>query len=267
MCTSFVLYADKTTIGMNFDISERTIKIAMRGSDQLIVFQKDGPKFLPAFGINRNGTFMNLLMVDPHPAGQYRRGKNCIHIIRIFDNVLGGKTSPAALGAYLSDKTVVNVPNISVHSMVAGTDRCATIVEPGRAGVTLNGADTDFLVLSNFSLSDAAGLDYRQVTGSGADRYKRCYELLLETGDTLDVDRGFAILEETSQAGGDYPTQFSMLAIPEDRMVHFAIKRAFSRRYAFSFADETVRTVRGFDRQTHRVLDKKGVLLSELEQW
>jgi hypothetical protein len=72
MCTSFVLYSDKTYIGMNFDISDRPIKLSMRGTDQFLVFQKDGPSFFPAFGINRSGTFMNLLMVDPNEAGKYR---------------------------------------------------------------------------------------------------------------------------------------------------------------------------------------------------
>jgi hypothetical protein len=58
-----------------------------------------------------------------------------------------------------------------------------------------------------------------------------------------------------------------MLAVPEDGIVYFAIKREFSRRYAFSFADDTVRTGESFERQNHRVLDKKGVLLSELGKW
>lgn len=267
MCTSYVLYSDKTYIGMNFDISDRPIKLSMRGADQLLVFQKDGPRFFPAFGINRSGTFMNLLMVDSNEAGKYRRGKNCVHIIRIFDDVLGGQTSPVALSAFLRDKTVVNVPNISVHSMVAGRDRCAYVVEPGRTNIPFDSASRDFLVLTNFPLSDFVGRDYRDVTGSGADRYKTCYKMLSESKHAFNVDQGFAILEETSQSAGNYPTQFSMLAIPEGGIVYFAIKREFSKRYTFSFADNTVRTGEGFERQNHRVLDKKGVLLSELGEW
>jgi hypothetical protein len=267
MCTSFVLYSDKTYIGMNFDISDRPIKLSMRGTGQLLVSQKDGPSFLPAFGINRSGTFMNLLMVDPNEAGKYRRGKDCVHIIRVFDDVLAGQTSPVALGAYLRDKTVVNVPNTSVHSMVAGRDRCAYVIEPGRTNVSFDSVGGDFLVLTNFPLSDFVDRDYRDVTGGGADRYKTCYEMLSENKHAFNVDQGLAILEGTSQSAGDYPTQFSMLAVPEDGIVYFAIKREFSRRYAFSFADDTVRTGESFERQNHRVLDKKGVLLSELGKW
>jgi hypothetical protein len=267
MCTSFVLYSDRTYIGMNFDISDRPIKLSMRGADQLLVFQRDGPSFFPAFGINSSGTFVNLLMADPNEAGKYRRGKNCVHIMRVFDDVLGGQASPVDLSAYLRDKTVVNVPNISVHSMVAGSDRCAYVIEPGRTNISFDSTSSDFLVLTNFPLSDFVGRDYRDVTGSGADRYKTCYRMLSESKHAFDVDQGFAILEETSQSGGDYPTQLSMLAIPEDGIVHFAIENKFSKRYTFSFTDNTVRTGEGFERQNHRGLDKKGVLLSELGDW
>jgi hypothetical protein len=252
---------------MNFDISDRQIKLSMRGSDQLVVFQKDGHKFFPAFGINSNGTFMNLHIVDPNEAGKYRRGKNCVHIIRIFDDILNGQISPDALSDFLQGKTIVNVPNISVHSMVAGRDRCAYVVEPGRNSIPFDRASRDFLVLTNFPLSDYVDQDYHEVTGDGADRYKKCYKMLLESKNTFNADQGFAILEETSQSAGIFPTQFSMLAIPEGSIVYFAIKGEFSKRYTFSFADNTVRAGAGFEHQNHRKIDNKGVLLSELGEW
>jgi hypothetical protein len=267
MCTSFVLYSDKTYIGMNFDISDRPIKIGIKGADQLLVFQKDGSSFFPAFGINKKGTFMNLLMVAPNEAGRYRRGKNCVHIMRVFDDVLGGRTGPGELSVYLRDRTVVNVPNISVHSMVAGRDRCACVIEPGRANIPFDGVDRDFLVLTNFPLSDWIGRDDHDVTGSGADRYKICRRMLSENQHAFSVDQGFGILEATSQAGGGYPTQLSMLAVPEDGAVYFTIRRRFSRQYAFSFADNVVRTEEGFERPNHRIPGRKGVLLSELWAW
>ena len=262
-----MLYAAKTYIGMNFDIPDRPIKLTLKGTDQLLVLQKDGPKFFPAFGINKSGTFMNLLMVDPNEAGRYRRSKNCIHIMRVFDAVLDGKVSLDDLGAYLQDKAVVNVPGISVHSLVAGRGRCAHVVEPGRVNIPFDGTSSDFLVLTNFPLSDFVGQNYREVTGSGADRYKTCYRMLSESEHAFGIDQGFSILQETAQSTGDYPTQFSMLAIPEDDTVHFTIGREFSRRYAFSFADNAVRTNEGFKHQNHQALGKKGVLLSELGGW
>jgi hypothetical protein len=252
---------------MNFDISDRPIKLSLDEFDQLLIFQKDGSSFYPAFGINRSWTFMNLLTVDPNEAGKYRRGKGCVHIIRIFDDVLAGRISPDGLDSYLMDKTVVNVPEISVHSMIAGRDRRAYVVEPGRANIPFNGESSDFLVLTNFPLSDFIDRGYRDVTGSGAERYKNCFEMLSERKHAFNVDHGFAILEETSQSVGDYPTQLSMLAIPEEEIVYFAITRDFGKRFVFSFEDNTLRLPSGSTQQEGFILERKGILLSELEQW
>lgn len=60
MCTSFVLHADQTYIGMNFDIADRPISLSLKGLSLFLVQQKEGAQFLPAFGINRTGAFMNM---------------------------------------------------------------------------------------------------------------------------------------------------------------------------------------------------------------
>ena len=266
MCTSFVLYSDKTYIGMNLDISERPIALSLKGRDQFLVLQKEGPSFYPAFGLNRSGAFMNLLMVESNEAGKYRRGKDCVHIMRIFEGVLGGLIGPDALETLLREKTVVNVPSISVHSMVTGKDRYACIIEPGRTNIHLN-SSRSFLVLTNFPLSDFAESDYCAVEGAGADRHKTCYRMLLESQGAFRIDRGLAILEATAQVTGDWPTQFSMLAVPEDECLYFTLKRNYQKRYRFSFVDHVVQTDQGFARQQGHILDKKGTLLSELEQW
>lgn len=267
MCTSFVLYSDKTYIGMNFDISDRPISLNLKGGDQFLVMQKDGPSFLPAFGINAKGTFMNLMMVDPTGAGQYRRGKDCVHIIRIFEDVLGGKIDPEGLNQLLLDKAIVNAPAISVHSMVAGKNREALVIEPGRGNIYLDPAGENFMALTNFPLSVFQGTAYSDVTGCGAERYKTCCRMMSENQNGFSEDIGFAILEKTSQSRGDFPTQFSMLAVPEDEVVYFMLKRDFRRRFAFSFGDHNIRTENGFEIQKNRLLDKKAILLSELEQW
>lgn len=264
MCTSFVLYADKTYIGMNFDISDRPIKLCMRGADQLVVYQHDGSRFYPSFGINRSGTFTNMLMVDPIEAGVYRRGKNCIHINRVFDDILAGDVAPDALSDFLRDKAVVNVPGFSVHSMVAARNRCAYVIEPGRGTLPFDSGRSDFLALSNFPLSDFADQDYRVVTGPGADRYRTCCAMLSERGHPFSVDQGFKVLAATSQADGHFPTQLSMLAIPEAGIVYFALARDYSRRYAFSFEDTTIRIDAGFHDKNVRRLDGRGITLAEL---
>ena len=173
MCTSFVLCADKTYIGMNFDIFDRPILLSLKGSDQLIVLQYDGAGFQHAFGINQSGTFMNMLMVEPNEAGKYRRGKDCIHVSRLFDEILGGKFDPASVDRLLIEKAIVNGPAmVSVYNMLAMVGRQVWVVEPGRGVIPFGVTGNDFMALTNFPLSDFIGRDYSQVTGGGADRYK-----------------------------------------------------------------------------------------------
>jgi len=261
MCTSFVLYeGDKTFTGMNFDISDRPIKLALKGSEQLIVYQQEGGRFLPAFGFTASGTSMNLLMVEANEAGQYRRGKGCVHIIRLFDEVLDSKVALADLDAYLADKTVVNVPGISVHSLVAGVDRQAIVVEPGRGNIPFDRASQDFMLLTNFPLVDFVGRDVGEVRGAGAERYRTGYNMLCGRRQPFTVDQGMAILQETAQPAGNYPTQLSMLAAPDEGIIHFWVQRDFSRRYTFHFVDWTVRV----REEPERAVTKKGLLLSEL---
>ncbi len=103
------------------------------------------------------------------------------------------------------------------------------------------------------------------MTGVGADRYKTCYQMLLRYKRAFSITRGFSTLKATAQATGDYPTQFSMLAIPEDAVVYFALKRDFAKRYVFSFRDHCIRLEQGRERNSWK-LDNKGLPLSDFER-
>lgn len=260
MCTSFVLHRNNTFIGMNFDISERPIKLSLVNGEQFIVYQKEGVKFFPAFGINRRGIFMNLLMVAQSDAGQYRRSKDVVHIIKLFEGLLGGQISPQNLDELLAEKTVVNVPKISVHSIVVGESHQAWVIEPGRGEIRLDQTGKDHLALTNFPLMDFFGKDC-EVSGYGAMRYQTCMGMLANAPEDFSVAQGFEILAATAQADGDFPTQMSMMAVPEDEKLWFCVQRDFLQRYEFSFADQTLRVEGG----KNFVLDKKGILLSELK--
>ncbi len=266
MCTSFVLYAGQTYIGMNFDISARPIKFTLPNADQLLVQQKDGEHFYPAFGLNRQGVFMNLQMVAPHPAGMYRRGKHYVHIMKVFADVLSGALAPDTIESRLAGKTIVNVPNHSVHSLVAGPQRAACVIEPGR-GIVRLAAASDVLALTNFSLGDVVGSDAKTVTGESAGRYQTCCRLVMEYQPHFSVDCGFAVLAATMQTEGDFPTQLSMVAVPEHEQVYFTIGQDVRKRYRFSFADQMIQTEAGFAQPQSRKLDRKGVLLAELQHW
>ncbi len=267
MCTSFVVHSDTTLIGMNFDISTRPIKFVLKDDDQLLILQKDNGQFLPAFGMNSSGTFMNLIMVNPTEEGKYRRGKNCVHIMKLLDVVLSNRVELSQLKDFLEDNTIVNVPNYSVHSMISGRDRKTFVVEPGRENIDMDSIDRDFVVLTNFSLKDKMVQADTHVSGDGHDRYRKAYDTLIRNTESFDVETGFALLQETVQHHGDYPTQLSVMFIPDEHKVYFTLNGEFEKVFAFSFANKQISTSKGFANDSSSVLSKKGILLSELETW
>ncbi len=266
MCTSFVVKGDRTWIGMNFDISARPIKLVYQKDSQLLVMQEEQGQYLPAFGINQKGTFMNLHMVEANAAGAYRRGKDCVHIMRLFEDVMGEKLAPGEVTSFVNDHLIVNVPGHSVQSLVAGTE-VACVVQPGRQVIEITSSDRQTLVLTNFSLSDAKEKDSPVSDAPGADRYRIVSERLASLQTVLDVETSFSILEDAVQQGGDFPTQLSLVVLPEERLVHFALHGNFAKTYCFSFDDRHIRTTKGFFSPKECILPRKGLLISELAGW
>ena len=266
MCTSFVVHSQKTFIGMNFD-NKNPVKIMLKDNNQFLALVNENGQFLPSFGCNSNGTFMNTLMVDSSDQGEYRRGKNVIHIMRLLEEILGEKIQFDLLNNILNDKQIVNVPNYSVHSMIAGKNKKAYIVEPGRSNIDISLLNTSFLVLTCFPLSEYIDTSYTEVEGLGAERYKKAYEMILKNEEIFSVETCFSILKETKQENGEYPTQFSMVLIPEDNVIYFAINGDFTKVFEFSFLHNEIRTKYGFHGENILQLSKKGILLSELENW
>lgn len=265
MCTSFVKYADKTYIGMNFDISDRPIQFKLAYKQALLISQDDGTGFKASFGINHAGAFMNLQLVDPTPSAVYKRSSSNIHIFKIFEAVLDNKVTPATLMDMIGDKRLVNVPNLSLHSLITGPGRDACIIEPGRSRQPITRGKNDYLLLTNFPLADENGDLTGVVQGDGADRYTACAALL--PGAAFSVDQGFAALAASAQTGGDWPTQVSILAVPEDEQVYLSLRHDYSKRLVFSFADRTIRTDFGYAQPKSTTLPVNGVLLSDLLAW
>lgn len=267
MCTSFVIHAERTYIGMNFDISERPIQLSFKKQSELRIAQKEAGQFLPVFGINREGCFMNLQMVEPDEQAVYRRAKNSMHIIKLLDHVLADQPDQPALGQILQEKTILNVPNISVQSLITQPDRSVTVLEPARANMSFAKEQKRFVALTNFRLSEFQDQPYSEVYGDGAERYTTCYRLLEQYQDEFSLEQGFATLAATAQQEGDFPTQLSMLALLDDGLVYFALQRDFQKLFEFSFESGLLQTFQGFTSQQQHDLNKSPITIAQLAAW
>ncbi|WP_332556781.1 linear amide C-N hydrolase [Clostridium sp.] len=266
MCTSFMINSPKTIIGMNYDGTDE-IKIMLKEDNQFLILLKVHGQFFHSFGINKSGIFMNTLMVTPNEQGKYRRGKNVIHMMKFFEHVMGETVKFQDLEGFLQTNTIVNVPNFNVHSMIVGKSGDTYIVEPGISNFHNSLFSDGPVVLTNFPMCHSICENYKEAKGTGEERYKKAYSMILEKNEAFSIEDGFAVLKETMQLHGEYPTRFSMVSILEDEEIYFATNGDFSKVFKFTFEDKKIITHMGFEKSNSSILSKKGILVAELENF
>jgi len=215
-------------VAMNFDTNGDPFSLSAKDPKQFVVLAGGAP----CFGVNSSGTFINHLMVDSNGNGLYKRGKNVVHTIKLITDILSGEIAWDTIGAFLSEKEIVNVPNNSCHSMIADKSGNVWIVEPGRGVIYSPADESPFCLMTNFSL-----VDYKtsgKMKGSGADRYKIAKKLLSKASH-LDVAQAFGILEAAKQSKGEWRTAFSMVYAQQENAVYFCYNREFQNIQKFAF--------------------------------
>ncbi len=72
MCTSFIYRKSAVLIGMNFDNDGKDFKVSVKPAGKFLVSVSAQNTFFPSIGVNREGVFVNDMMVDPCEAGKYK---------------------------------------------------------------------------------------------------------------------------------------------------------------------------------------------------
>jgi hypothetical protein len=227
MCTSFTFRGDDILTAMNFDNNGMKFKLSITNPNQFIVLVNGAP----SFGVNKEGVFINHLMVDGNEKGIYRRGKNIIHTIQLIKDILNSKIQADTIGDYLDNKEIVNIPDYSAHCMITDAKGNSWVIEPGR-GIIHSPMDKEhYFIMTNFSL--CAYKDNKIMTGSGCDRYEKV-QTFLEDTRTLDVDGAFRVLEATRQVGA-WNTEFSMVYSQNEKAVYYCLNGNFNDITKYSF--------------------------------
>jgi hypothetical protein len=212
MCTTFVYRKKKVIVGMNFDNDGKKYRVSDKNGKGFQVTVKIGSAEFPSIGINTKGIFINDQMVESGEAGMYKRQnekrwvtstlvKTILHSDITFDEIL----------LLLKEKEIVNAPGTSTHNLIVARNGDVCIVEPGRRNVITRREDSDWLVLTNFPISEYNEIVPRKVTGSGSDRYLKVIKLLGEIDEPLTMDAGLEILKSVRQKGPEWTTALSLL--------------------------------------------------------
>lgn len=241
MCTSFVYRKNCVWVGMNFDNDGKEFTISTnQGGDFLVSVKFNGISF-PSFGINRNGIFVNDLMVDSNGAGKYKRQTNKRWVTTsLVKYVMDEQVSFEDVKNVLQQVEIVNAPNQSTHNLIVDRSGKICLVEPGRRNVYTEHQDSDWYVMTNFPLSDYEEIVPYSVSGSGTDRYLKALGELTSLNKPMRIGDGFEILKGVIQTGPVWTTELSLLYSGEKRELYYCLDQHFDAIVQFDFGSQTV---------------------------
>lgn len=268
MCSSFFAFSPHPLVGMNYDY-DRThpFKIALTDEGRIFCMQMPfGGHYGRPLGVSRDGIAADTQWSTYCEEGLYHTKRpNALLVPQARELVLKGLVPPAEMGAYLETHPLqYHRRRVFLHSLCARRDGTMCVMQPGRPVLTQADFPDGFAVLTNFNLYDRSPIN-REMHHIACPRYRRAYQMLLE--GCQGVERGFAVLEAVRKRSGRLPTIFSLVSELDDDRVYFSLYGDFSRRFSFSFADNRVRTDRGFATQREKKLTRRGIWAEELLTW
>ncbi len=239
MCTCFVYRKEKILIGMNFDNDRKDFKVSGDQGQDFLVSVNVGNVFFPSFGINRNGIFVNDLMVDSNGAGKYKRQndkrwvttsliKSIMEIPMNFDEVKN----------VLQRVEIVNAPHASTHNLIVDRYGNTCVVEPGRKNIFTQPSDSNWYIMTNFPLSDYDEIVPSKASGSGSDRFLEVFSMMPRLGNQMSVEQGFEILKSVKQDGPVWKTELSLIYDGTNQELFYCLDQNFDAILKYDFGSQ-----------------------------
>ncbi|WP_461252632.1 hypothetical protein [Treponema sp. R8-4-B8] len=178
----------------------------------------------PSFGINTEKTFVNNLCVDSNGKGLYKRISRTRTLnIYLVKDLLEGKMKTNDLDNYFENMEIVNAPNLCTHNFITDKNGNVWIIEPGRGNIKNKINESQYYIMTNFSLVDYnAGKKYND---NGSDRYMKVKNYL-DKNKNISVNDAFNILEEVKQTG-EWSTDFSFVYSKNYNKIYYCYNSDF----------------------------------------
>ncbi len=269
-CTSFAVYSGRTLYGMNFDYPPCEVRFVLEEHEAGLVFIGSfwmGDHYGRTVGMNSQGLFSSCQMVSPARARVEETGSDELYIWNAFYEGVQSCSCVRGVTNLIADKRLVQYPTLTLHNLYADIEGSAMVVEPGESGNVITEIDGPFMVMTNFPNGDFQGVDYHEVRGDGAHRYRTAYAAIEEHFDDFDLDDAFETLERTVQSTGEYPTLYSLVFDPITREIYIVLERDFDHIWKVSLDNQTIETFRGFDKAVTLPMASEGVLGSDLQSY
>ena len=267
-CSSYVIYTPKEVVyGMNFDSSIDCDTLYMIGKLPsgkkyfLQCFQGSATEYYPQVGMNEDGLYGELHSVEA-VAYTGKDKKPTLSIALALEEVLKGKKTLAETEAYLNSYRLVNPTGWGLHTLYADKSGHAGIFEITATGNVEIKNDKNFMIMTNFYLSNNIGETYKTMHGYGADRYRKLYETVQKNLNKLTIDTCFSMLQEVANGS----TRSTTIFFPLKQEIYL-MSDDISRIWKISLKDETIETYRGFRVRKKVKLTSEGIKGEELSKW
>jgi hypothetical protein len=199
---------------MNFDNNGMKYYLE-KDNTQFIVYVDAGQGKYPSFGISKERTFFNNLIVESNGKGLYRRPSTKVtHTTKLITELLHGKIRTLDLNEYFKKVEIVNTPNWSCHNLICDNYGNVWIVEPGRGTLYSPKEESDYVIMTNESI-----IDGREKGIYTCKRYNRIAERL--SLKTITIPEAIDILKTVSQGNGEWRTELSLVYSKEEKAIYY----------------------------------------------
>lgn len=268
-CTSFAVYGNNIFYGLNLDWSNSELRFSIRQYQGYKYFQLDfldGGNWLTSVGMNEFGYLTTFQVCDPRVNANIKDGENPMNFGTFYGNTIDNFTDVATVLDYLNstNRRLVQTLDISLHSLVAGVNGQAAVVESGIDSNMITNIEDNFIVMTNFNNHRFWGREYYEVSGLGAFRYQTAYEYISSRVGNFSLEDAVETLNRSKQSSGGTRTRCSMVFDPVNGFIYIMLQRNFSRIYRISLSENTFETYSGFDNYFSEVINEEGITSSQI---
>ncbi|MCD4848228.1 MAG: linear amide C-N hydrolase [Candidatus Aegiribacteria sp.] len=272
-CTGYAVYADETWFGMNFDYPpESEIRFSVHEWDIGVVFDMsfydcDLDIWIPAVAMNEHGMFSSLQyqcpMIEGEPDPEH--DERCIW--ELFITSINDCTSLEQVEAFIDTVKLVNMYELTLHTLIADTSGRAIIAEAGIDENLITNIEGDWIVMTNFKIADTREISIGKIEGVGADRYRNALAFIEDNFDGFILDDAVGTLEAAVNTDEIWSTKASTIYDPSNRTVYICIDGDFNHVWKVSMNARTIETFSGFDSDRSMQLDENGITVKDLRLW
>ena len=261
MCTGFVYKGRDLIYGFNMDIHPEAFTWEITaGKDAFHVSIRasvpgghtDLPEGYADFtgnrlrihGVTAKGVFAAQLNSMGSSEAPFAVSRDAYPLYGIVDSLLSGRMTVKEAEQIAGSKRLVNmpsgkvdIPDISMHSLIADAEGNVLLLEPGNGYARLFG---HYAVLSNFPLLVLPlDLNDGQAGYYGLDRYETASRMLAGADDGFTAEDGLKLLHAVRQTG-HWATRVSFVWSKNENAVYYAVENDFEhvKRHAFGRQEE-----------------------------